>query len=150
MPNTLHAPTLLVQDVMTSMVHKVTPDMKVYQVIELLTRYSISGAPVVDQNDTVISALSEGDLLRLAASDGLDKTIAHCLPHLPPTDKLITLEKHQSFAEAYKLFLKHSLHRIVVVDGNGRINGIVTRADILRLFVEARHGKKLPDRKRGQ
>lgn len=137
----------LVQDLMTSVVHKVTPDMKVYQVIELLTRYMISGAPVVDQNDKLISALSEGDLLRLAASEGLEATIAHCLGHLPPTQKLITLEKHQTFADAYKLFLKHSLHRIIVADGNGRLNGIVTRADILRLFVEARHGKKLPDRK---
>lgn len=143
----LHNQTLLVQDIMTAVVHKVTPEMKVYQVIEMLTRYLISGAPVVDQNDKVISALSEGDLMRLAASEGLEATIAHCLSHLPPTKKLITLEKQQSFAEAYKLFLKHSLHRIIVMDGGGRLNGIVTRADVLRLFVEARHGKKLPDRK---
>ncbi len=63
---TLHTPPLLVQDVMTAVVHKVTPDMKVYQVIEMLTRYLISGAPVVDQNDIVMSALSEGDLAKLA------------------------------------------------------------------------------------
>jgi CBS domain-containing protein len=143
----LHPPKLTVQDVMTQVVHKVTPDMKVYQAIEMLTRYLISGAPVVDQNDKLISALSEGDLMRLAATDGLEATIAHCLPKLPPTNKLIILEKHQSFAEAYKLFLKHSLHRIVVIDGTGKITGIVTRADILRLFVESRHGKKLPPRK---
>ncbi len=137
----------LVQDLMTSAVHRVKPEMKVYEAIELLTRYMISGAPIVDQGDKIMSVLSEGDLLRLAATEGLDATIAHCLLQLTPTKKLITLEKHQSFADAYKLFLKHSLHRIIVVDGNGRLNGIVTRADILRIFVEARHGKKLPDRK---
>ena len=142
----LNTPTLLVQDVMTHVVHRVKPDMKVYEVIELLTRYLISGAPIVDQNDNLISVVSEGDLLRLAASDGLEATIAHCLVHLTPVKKLISLEKHHSFADAYKLFLKHSLHRIIVVDGNGRLNGIVTRADILRLFVEARHGRKLPSR----
>ena len=144
---TLQAPKLLVQDVMTTVVHRVKPEMKVHQVIEMLTRYSISGAPIVDQTDNLVSVLSEGDLLRLAASEGLDASIAHCLGHLPPTTKLITLQKHESFADAYKLFLKHSLHRIIVVDANGRLNGIVTRADILRLFVEARHGKKLPPRK---
>jgi predicted transcriptional regulator len=147
-PKTLHAPTLLVQDMMTLNVHKVLPEMKVYQAIEMLTRHMISGAPIANQSENLISVLSEGDLLRLAAVEGLEATIAHCLPKLPETKKLITLEKHQSFADAYKLFLKHSLHRIVVIDGNGRINGIVTRADILRLFVEARHGKKIAqDRK---
>jgi predicted transcriptional regulator len=147
-PKTLHAPTLLVQDMMTLNVHKVLPEMKVYQAIEMLTRHMISGAPIANQSENLISVLSEGDLLRLAAVEGLEATIAHCLPKLPETKKLITLEKHQSFADAYKLFLKHSLHRLVVIDGNGRINGIVTRADILRLFVEARHGKKIAqDRK---
>lgn len=144
----LQAPKHLVQDVMTAVVHRVKLEMKVYEVIEMLTRYQISGAPIVDQSDNLVSVLSEGDLLRLAASEGLEATIAHCLLHLPPTNKLITLLKHESFTDAYKLFLKHSLHRIIVVDANGRLNGIVTRADVLRLFVEARHGKKLPARKR--
>lgn len=134
---------MTVQDVMTSPVHRVKPDMKVYEAVELLTRYKISGAPIVDQNDNVISIISEGDLLRLAATEGLETTIAHCLPKLPSIQQLITLKKDQLFADAYKLFLKHSLHRIAVVDGNGRLNGIVSRADVLRIFVEAHHGRKL-------
>jgi len=136
-------PKVLVSEIMTAGVHRVTPEMKVYEVIELLTKYRISGAPVVDQIDLVLTVISEGDVMRLAASEGLDATIAHCLPHLPKPHKLVTLEKSDTFTAAYKLFMKHSLHRIIVVDGNGRLHGLVSRADILRLIVEARHGKKV-------
>lgn len=128
---------------MTHAIHRVKPEMKVHEVIEMLTRYLISGAPVVDQLDTVITVVSEGDMLRLAALHGLDATIASCMADLPKTHHLITVEKQQTFTDAYKLFLKHTLHRIIVVDGNGRLQGLVTRADILRLFVEARYGKKI-------
>ena len=139
----LNPPKVAVGEIMTAGVHRVKPEMKVCEAIELLTQFQISGAPVVDNMDKVISIVSEGDLLRLAASDGLEATIASCLPKLPKTHRLVTVEKQHSFTDVYKLFLKHSLHRIMVVDGNGRLHGLVTRADILRLFVEARYGKKI-------
>jgi CBS domain-containing protein len=136
-------PQFLVEQVMTHAVHRVRPEMKVHEAIELLTRHMISGAPVVDQLDTVLTVVSEGDMLRLAAQRGFEVTIGSCMDLLPKTHRLVTVEKHHTFTDAYKLFLKHTLHRIIVVDGNGRLQGLVTRADILRLFVEARYGKKI-------
>ncbi|HMN69189.1 MAG TPA: CBS domain-containing protein [Bdellovibrionales bacterium] len=139
----LSPPTLLVSEIMTAGVHSIRPEMKIYEVIELLIRHHISGAPVVDHLDQVLSVVSEGDVLRLAALEGLEATVAHCLPQLPRPKNLITVQRTQSFADAYRLFIKHSLHRIIVVDSNGRLHGVVTRADILRIFVEAKHGKKI-------
>lgn len=139
----LSPPKTTVAEIMTAAVHRVRPEMKISEVVELLTRYMISGAPLVDHLDTVLSVISEGDVLRLAAAHGLDATIASCMDQLPKAHRLITAEKHHTFTDVYKLFVKHSLHRIIVVDGNGRLHGLVTRADILRLFVEARYGKKI-------
>lgn len=128
---------------MVTKVYRVTPEMKLWNVIELMIRHQISGAPVVDTLDQVITVIGEGAVLRLAASEGLDATVSHCLPKLTPTKKIITLERHHTFADAYKIFLKNYIHRIPVVDDNGRLKGIVSRGTILRLFLEAHYGKKL-------
>ena len=142
-----HAPKLTIAEVMIQPVHRLTPEMTVQKAIEILIRYAISGAPIVDQNDVLLSVVSEGDMLRLAASEGFEATLAHCLTHLKPAKAMITVEKHHSFADAYRLILKHSLHRLVVVDSAMKLQGLVTRSDILRLLIEARYGKKLPPRK---
>ena len=129
-------PTVYVGDIMTSAVYRVTCDMKVREAIVLLTTHKISGAPVIDNLDKVLTVLSEGDALRLAASDGLEATIASCLDKLTKSHKLITLKRDSTFAEAYKIFLKNSIHRIIVIDSNGRLQGVISRSNILKLLVD--------------
>lgn len=140
------APTLLVEEIMVTLVYRVTTEMKLSDVAELFIKHQISGAPIVDQMDHVISMIGEGDTLRLAATEGLEATISHCLPKLPQQSQIITLQKHSTFTDAYRLFLKHKFHRMPVVDGAGRIHGLVSRSTILTVFVEAHYGKKLPKR----
>lgn len=111
--------------------------MSVRQAIKLLTHYQISGAPIIDNLQKVISVMSEGDALKLAAQPGgMDKLIGACLDQLPKTDKLITTRASNSFADVYKQFLHHPFHRILVVDGGGKLVGLVSRSNILRLLVE--------------
>ena len=135
--------TLLVEEIMISKVYRVTPDMKLWEVAEMFIKHSISGAPVVDQNDHVISMLGEGDVLRLAAEKGLDSTVAENLSHLVQPRTMLSLKKDSTFQEAYRLFLKHRCHRLPVVDGAGKLHGLVTRSNVLVLFVESHYGKKI-------
>ncbi len=128
---------------MVTRVFRITPDMKLWEVAELFIKKHISGSPVVDQNDHVISVLGEGDTLRLAAEHGLDVTVAECLPHMPSLDKMVTIKKEATFLEAYRLFLKHRVHRIPIIDGNGKLHGLLTRSQVLTLFVESHYGKKI-------
>lgn len=137
------APTVLVTDFMVREVHRVTPDMKLWEVAELMMKHNISGAPVVDAMDHVISVIGEGDTLRLAAAHGVTTTVSHCLPELPQTKDLVTLQKFATFTDAYRLFLKHKYHRIPIIDGAGTLKGLITRSSILRMIVEAHHGKKI-------
>ncbi len=136
-------PKLLVQDIMVTKVFRITPEMKLWEVAELFIKKHISGSPVVDQNDHVLSVLGEGDTLRLAAEYGLDATVAECLAHMPDLKAMVTLKKEATFLEAYRLFLKHRVHRIPIVDGNGRLHGLLTRSQVLILFVESHYGKKI-------
>ena len=126
---------LTAQGIMVTEVHCVYPSTTVRDAIQLLTSKKISGAPVVDTSRRVVSVLSEGDCLKLAAVVGLDKTISAGLNHLPQGDKLITLKSSASFKEVYKVFVSNRLHRVIIVDSAGRLQGIVSRSNILKLLI---------------
>lgn len=125
-------PQRLTQDIMTAEVKCVTGDMTVRQSIQLLLENKITGAPFVDGLNNVVSVVTQGDLLRLAALQGLDKAMGTCVKDLPGTGKLATLSRNDTVAHAYKKFLSTKLHRLIVVDSSGRLQGIVSRSDILR------------------
>lgn len=132
-----------ISQIMVEKVHTISPAMTLGEVAELFVKFKISGAPIIDIGQKVISVFGEGALLRFAAKLGLNATILACLDELPDASHVITIKKDAEFSEAYKLFIKHNIHRIPVVDGNGRLLGLVTRSLIFRIFVEAHYDKKI-------
>lgn len=129
-------PDIKVEHIMTKEVFSITLGMTIREAIRLMTSHRISGAPVVDNARNVVSVMTEGDALKIAASAGLDKTVMKIIERLPKTQDLVTARASDSFADVYKLFLQHSFHRILVVDGSGKLTGIVSRANVLMLLVE--------------
>jgi CBS domain-containing protein len=144
MPNMKPVYDVPLSEVMAEKPYTIAPPMSLGEVAELFVKYRISGAPVVDSADRVISVMGEGLLLRLAAKYGLQALVLNCIGDLPPTKDLITLGRDNTFTEAYRIFLKHNIHRIPIVDSNGLLLGLVSRSSILKLFVEAHYGKKIP------
>lgn len=138
---------LRLDQIMVTQVHKVVVTMKLREVAELFLKQGISGAPVVDNMGHVISILGEGAVLKLAATEGFEATVSSCLPKMTQPKEMITLQKHDTFTEAYRLFLKHSIHRIPITDSNGVLQGLLSRNKVLQLFVEAYHGKPIQPRK---
>lgn len=138
------APTIFIGDIMVTKVFRVTPDMKLWEVAELFIKRQISGAPVVDQSDNVISMIGEGDTLRMAALHGLEVTVAHCLPEILQQKDIISLQIKSTFQDAYRIFLKNRIHRIPILDSGGKLHGLITRSTVLTLFVESHYGKKIP------
>jgi CBS domain-containing protein len=124
-------------------VHAVTLEMTVKDAIKLLTGNKISGAPIIDKMNNVVSVITEGDALRLAAgSHGMERQIAKCLDELCKADKLITVKAADSFADVYRMFLQHAFHRVIVIDSSGKLHGVVSRSNVLRLLVEGLPGNK--------
>ncbi len=133
---------ILVSDLMIENPISVTPKMKLREVAELFLSKKISGAPVIDESGHLISLIGQGALLELLAINGVEATVAACLEHLTPVHKLITLKRTDLFGDAYKIFIKHGIHRIPVVDGNGKLTGMISRGLVFKMVVEAHHGKK--------
>lgn len=121
---------------MTSKVYSVSVDTSVREAISLITSKSISGAPVLDHSKKLVTVVSEGDLLRLAASGMLEKRIGQCLGQLKSTKEILTLRRQDTFADAYRVFLRQSVHRIIIVDSSNNLQGIVSRSNVLKLLVD--------------
>ncbi len=140
---------MTVESLMIVDVHCITTDMTVHDSIGRFLEHGISGAPVVDSVKKVISVISQSDLMKLAATKGLQKTIGSSLDVLPPSNKLVSLPRTATFAELYRKFLSHPVHRIIIIDGNGRLQGLISRSTVLKILYgptkeEAKPAEKKP------
>lgn len=138
-------PNLTVEKLMINDVRCIGVDMTVKDAIGLLLENKISGAPVLDPVKKVITIVSQGDLMKLAANRGLTAAIGTCLQMLPQTKKLITIKRDAVFAELYRKFLGSPVHLIIVVDDNGRLQGLVSRSTVLRVLYGPTKGKSVAD-----
>ena len=128
--------SITTESIMTTPVFSIDTDMTVRAAIQVLVGKKIGGAPVVDKNNLVVSVVSEGDLLKLAASLGLDKKISDCLSRLPRPEKLITVKREDVFTNIYRIFLSHPVHRVIVIDDHGKLQGIISRSNVLKVLVK--------------
>jgi CBS domain-containing protein len=142
--------TMKVQDVMTTEVVSVLPGATLKEAARLLVEHRISGMPIVGSDGTVLGVLSEGDLLikeqgeprsrgRLALLiDPLDASdrakLDARLAGEAMTSPALTISKHRPVAVAAKLMVESGMNRLPVVE-DGKLIGIVTRADLVRAFI---------------
>ena len=133
-----------VSELMTKQVHSVLPAATIRDAIQLLLEKKISGAPVVNHLNHVISVISEANLMTLAISDGLDTQISTILDKLPSKGDLIVVKADDKFAKVFEKFLTKPVRRVIVVDDTGLLQGVVSRRDILKAYLEnhGTHSKK--------
>ncbi len=139
-----------VSDVMTTAVVTVGSETPLRDVAALLTERRISGLPVVDDG-RVVGVVSEGDILakergRVAERRGLfgvlldDRATAELklearTAGTAMTSPALTIAPNRPVAEAAGTMVDEGVNRLPVVDAEGTLLGIVTRADLVRAFV---------------
>jgi len=144
-------------EVMTTGVVSVGPDASTRDVARLLVTRGISAVPVVDAAGAAIGMISEGDLIArnetdrrarrdwwltlLADGEALHPDFLASLrePSLTARDVMsspvVTIGEDTDPAEIARLLLAHQIKRVPVVR-DGRVVGIVSRADIVRAMSE--------------
>src|SRR5574341_374092 len=103
----------------------IPPDMPVRDVIALQREHKISGFPVV-KNGKVVGIVTNRDLRFETSLDAPVKSI------MTPQKKLITVREGASRQEAKALMHQHRLERVLVVDDDFHLKGLVTVQDILK------------------
>jgi len=101
------------------------PDMKIRDVIELTRQHRISGLPVVE-GPKVIGIITNRDLRFETRLDAPVREI------MTQRDQLVTVREGASLEEAKSLMHRHRLERVVVVNGDFELRGLITVKDITK------------------
>ena len=144
-----------VGELMNPDVVSVRPDMTVPEAQDLLSRRSVSGAPVVDARGRVLGVVSQNDLVRstahpdTAAKTGQFFTSVEEYEDLGLTPvgpsslrvadvmsrRVYHVGRDASAAAAASIMRERRIHRLLVLD-KGVLVGVVTSLDLLRVVEE--------------
>ncbi|MFE9120432.1 CBS domain-containing protein [Streptomyces sp. NPDC007172] len=125
------------------------------EVARLLAQHRVSGLPVIDADDSVIGVVSETDLLAREAETAPTETRRHHLqlPRMNPEARgqhararartagqlmskpPVCAHAEDTIAEAARTMAHHRVERLPVLDEEDRLVGIVTRRDLLQIFL---------------
>jgi len=141
------ASQIAAKEVMTKKVIFVKRDADLHEAARILSENRISGMPVVDESSHVVGVISEADVLTLAGmkrehtfKDILRTILGEPVPartggntvedvmSFPP----ITSRADDDIAEIAKVLEEKMIKRLPVVDAEGKLIGIISRADIVR------------------
>ncbi|HEY2902152.1 MAG TPA: IMP dehydrogenase [Polyangia bacterium] len=100
----------------------VGPDQKVAAAVELMRKHEISGLPVVAADGRPVGILTNRDL---RFERNLDQPVSAMM-----TRRLITTGEGASLEGSKELLHKNRIEKLLVVDGNGLLKGLITIKDI--------------------
>jgi len=148
------------QDIMNPHVVTVTDTMDLREAAKIFVEERISGAPVIDELGNLVGVLSQSDLVeyelaterelteeapfyRRPYDDALDPSRGFQIEELSAdtvkdvmTPYLITIKEDTSIREVATRMATCGIHRVIVVDEDQQIRGIVTSLDVLRWVAE--------------
>ena len=102
---------------------RLKPDQTLADAKALQQRYKITGFPVVDENNRVLGIVTNRDM-RFAEDDG---TPVHVMM---TSDNLAMLREPADLAEAKSLMQARRIEKLLIVDGDGKLTGLLTIKDI--------------------
>jgi len=136
--------TTAVKDVMTTRVIWVRKDAPFRELAAALRKHRVSAFPVLGEGDKVIGVVSEADML---AKEALDPGVFSGLLHHRDAEKargitagdlmtaaVVTVAPEDTVSHAARLMYTRKVKRLPVVDANGHLVGIISRADVLAVF----------------
>ncbi len=137
----------IVSDVMTQTVAAVGRGAGFKEIVRLLEQWKVSALPVLEGESRVVGIVSEADLLpkeELRDSEP-DRSVRFGRVELAKaravtagelmTSPAVTVHADATLAEAARIMVHAHVKRLPVVDDHGMLQGIVSRADLLKVFL---------------
>ncbi|PSJ30411.1 hypothetical protein B7P34_02310 [Streptosporangium nondiastaticum] len=146
----MHDTQRTVSGVMTRTVVAVSRDAPYKEIAKTLSEWKVSAVPVLAGEGRVIGVVSEADLLSKEEYKGreqadltrpeqladLAKASARTAQDLMSTPA-ITVHADATVAEAARIMARKGVKRLPVVDAEGMLAGIVSRADLLKVYLRS-------------
>jgi acetoin utilization protein AcuB len=134
---------MLVKERMSSPAVTVTPDTSFQDALKLMRDHKFRRVPVVDQDGKLIGIVSERDLLHASPSPATSLSVwevNYLLWKLKVADimthHVITISQEAPIEDAANLMVTRKIGGLPVVNGAGKIVGVVTETDIFKAFAE--------------
>ncbi len=116
-----------VSEIMTRDVITVPPDMPTKEVADILSEKHITGLPVVDATGKVVGVLSELDIISRQGATAADIM----------SGQVISAAEDDDVQEVANLFSSRRIRRVPIL-ADGKLVGLVSRSDLMRLFMTTR------------
>lgn len=103
-----------------------SPSHTVRDALELMERYHISGVPITDEEGYLVGILTNRDI---RFETNFDRPIHEVMT----SENLITAPVGTSLEEAEKILQKHKIEKLPIVDERGKLRGLITIKDLLKI-----------------
>lgn len=149
------------KDIMTTPVISISEDKTLQDAVELMAQHHFSGLPVTDSDNRIVGIISDTDIIRYAHEVSvvpLSSLSGWVSPHSDISDlasirkgmenlhrttvkkimvkKVYTVNEDDPVNEIARLMNRRNINRVPVVDNQGMLVGIVTRADMVRCMAK--------------
>lgn len=124
-----------VEELMSASVITAQPHQSVEHVRSMLDKNHISSLPVVDSDGRPVGVVSASDLAQDLKSGSLISRVM--------TEKVYTVPKYDDVSIAARVMRNHSIHHLVVTH-EGKVVGVLSAFDLLKLVEEHRYVAKNP------
>jgi CBS domain-containing protein len=125
--------TTFAKDIMSSRLIVAKEDMNVEDALKLLVNNKITGMPVVNGRGQMVGIISEYDIIaRVGAEKKLEpETFRGELPYTKIVD---AVNEDTPLEDILNRFIKAKVRRLPVLDKDGRLVGIISRRDVMKVL----------------
>ncbi len=142
-----------VKDIMIKNVTTLSSDMSAMEAVKKLFELEISGLPVVDSDGRIAGMFTEKDILKAILPSYVEKVGKFIYEENPKGIKkkleglnnikvkdlmrkeVVTVNEETGCYEAARVMLTQKARRVLVVDRENKVIGIVARCDVLKAFM---------------
>ncbi len=103
----------------------VKPDTRLKEALDIMAKYKISGVPVVDDTGKLVGILTNRDIRFVT-------DISIPVKEIMTKENLITVKEEISLEEAKRILHEHRIEKLLVVDENFKLKGLITVKDIMK------------------
>ncbi|MFI0828003.1 CBS domain-containing protein [Streptomyces roseolus] len=134
----------VVSDVMTHTAVAIGRDAPYKEIVALMDQWKVSALPVLEGEGRVVGVVSEADLLPKEAFRGTDPLSGEVEEAAKAgavraedlmSSPAVTVHVGVSLAEAARIMARRKVKRLPVVNGIGLLEGVVSRSDLLKVFL---------------
>jgi IMP dehydrogenase len=105
----------------------IAPEVSAEQARQRMAEVDVGGLVVVDEDNYLLGIVTHRDLL-LAPNDDITVSLV-----MTPRERLVVASQDETVEEARRKLYEHRIEKLPLVDGEGRLTGLITAQDIVKI-----------------